>query len=77
MAKNRGNMFEAAAGAREKEQRQLAASVTGQGSDTGKRATMMISLSEKQRLQLKMYAMQHGKTASAVVQGWIDEFCGE
>lgn len=40
-----------------------------------KRVIMTISMTEEQKKQLKLYAVRHNTTASALVQGWIEAFC--
>lgn len=40
-----------------------------------KRVIMTISMTEEQKQKLKLYAVRHNTTASALVQGWIEAFC--
>lgn len=40
-----------------------------------KRVIMTISMTEEQKKALKLYAVKHNTTASALVQGWIETFC--
>ena len=82
-AKKQGNMFGSfgqAAEQREKEQRKIEAVVTGQqepAQDSGKRVTMMLSLSESDKFKLKSYALKQGRPVSAIVHDWIQEHCSE
>ena len=81
MAKKQSNMFGSfgqAAEQREKEQRKIEAAVTGQqepAQDSGKRVTMMLSMSEADKYKLKSYALKQGKPVSAIVHEWISEHC--
>ena len=83
MAKKQGNMFGSfgqAAEQREKEQRKIEAAVTGQqepAQDSGKRVTMMLSMSEADKFALKSYALKQGRPVSAIVHDWIQEHCSE
>lgn len=40
-----------------------------------KRVIMTVSMTEEQKQRLKLYAVRHKTSASALVQGWIEAFC--
>ena len=40
-----------------------------------KRVIMTISMTDEQKKKLKLYAVKHNTTASALIQVWIEAFC--
>lgn len=78
MAK-KGNMFggfDAAAKAREEEQQRLTSAATGTPVQSGK-TTITLSITEADKMKVKVYAMAHKTTVSDLLHGWIQEHCSE
>lgn len=81
MAKERTNMFTAAAGKRQKEQEQIEATVTGakEGKIVRKRGEnatkITLSISGEDRIRLRTYAASQGVSASDLLHEWITKYC--
>ena len=74
----KSNMFGAAADRRAKEQQKIAAAVTNTpvaGDD--KKTTITLSISEADKMAVKIYAMMHKTTVSDLLHEWIAQHCQE
>ena len=71
-------MFEETVDKREKEQAEVAAVVTGKIPEKSERTMKMtFSISPKDRILVKTYAIRHNLTVSDLFHKWINEFCSE
>ena len=80
MIKKKGNMFEAAQAEREHEQAAVTATVTGGAAPEvervkGKQEKITLSISEQDKMAVKIYAAQHKTTISDLLHEWIAEHC--
>ena len=76
----KGNMFEAAQAEREHEQAAVTATVTGGAMPKaehvkGKQDKITLSISEQDKVTVKIYAAQHKTTISDLLHEWIVEHC--
>lgn len=76
MAKKSGNMFDTAVQAREQEQAQITAAVTGKARmQMEAKSKITLSITEEDRLLAKKYALEHGTTVSDMLHEWIQDTC--
>ena len=76
MSKN--NMFDEAVEQREKEQSKVTARVTGQSEEKSERTMKMtLSITPKDRILVKTFAIRHNLTVSDLFHNWIVEKCSE
>ena len=76
MSKN--NMFDEAVEQREKEQSKVTARDTGQSEEKSERTMKMtLSITPKDRILVKTYAIRHNLTVSDLFHNWIVEKCPE
>lgn len=74
----KSNMFGAAADRRAKEQQEIAAVVTNTPVEgSGKKTTITLSISEADKMAVKIYAMMHKTTVSDLLHEWIAQHCQE
>lgn len=75
---SKSNIFDEAVEQREREQSQVQAVITGNAPEKTER-TMKItfSISPKDRILVKTYAIRHNLTVSDLFHKWINEFCSE
>ncbi len=76
MAK-RGDLFggsDAAAKARGEARQRLTSAATGAPARSGK-TTITLSITEADKMKVKVYAMAHKTTVSDLLHGWIQEYC--
>ena len=75
----KGNMFggfDAAAKAREEKQQRLTSAATGAPVTSGK-TTITLSITEADKMKVKVYAMAHKTTVSDLLHGWIQDNCND
>ena len=80
MAKPKGNMFDKAQAEREQSQADITSEVTGKPSPDvegkGERQSKItLSISEQDKIKVKVYAAQHKTTISELLHVWIAEHC--
>lgn len=75
---SKSNIFDEAVEQREKEQSQVQAVITGNALEKTERTMKMtFSISPKDRILVKTYAIRHNLTVSDLFHKWINQFCSE
>ena len=53
------------------------AAATGHDTEQSGKTTITLSITEADKLKVKVYAMAHKTTVSDLLHGWIQEHCSE
>ena len=77
--------FSAAVEKREQEQAAISAAVTSpatapaapESKPTARKSTIMLTISDEDKLKVKKYALEHGTSVSKLVSEWIAVHCSE
>ena len=76
MAK-KGNIFDSAVQAREKEQAKVTAFMTGAAVEKAAKTKITLSITQEDSEKVKIFALRNHTTVSNLLHEWIEEKCGE